>query len=125
MDTASDDEATEALFWAMISSIDSRDAYLHHLYQKTLHSPSRKHKLALIEQLAKMMYTDEVFADFLETSTANVHECREDTDFGCMDEYVPKDFECLRSMISTYEAHCGKFDDYARKFIKYLVRECE
>ena len=43
------DDATEQLFWAMISSVDSRDAYLHHLYQKTLHSPSRKHKLELVE----------------------------------------------------------------------------
>ena len=41
------------------------------------------------------------------------------------DQYVPKDFECLRSMVATYEDNCEKFDDYSRKFIRYLVRECE
>jgi hypothetical protein len=119
------DEANEKLFWAMVSSIDSRDAYLHHLYQKSLNSPSRKHKLELVEQLAQMMYVDEVFADFLDTSISKVHNCLNEDEEGCTDIFIPKDFDCLRSMVSTYETYCGQFDDYARKFIKYLVRECE
>ena len=27
--------------------------------------------------------------------------------------------------MSTYEEHCGSFDDYSLKYVKYLVRECE
>ena len=37
----------------------------------------------------------------------------------------PTKFECLRSLMSTYEEHCGSFDDYSLKYVKYLVRECE
>ena len=72
-----------------------------------------------------MMYIDEVFADFLDTSTSKIHQCRSASEEGCEDNFVPKDFDCLRAMIDTYETHCGQFNDYARKFIKYLVRECE
>ena len=109
----------------MVSTVNSRDAYLHHLYVKTVHSPSRKHKLELVETLAHMMHVDEIFADFLDTATEKIDECLQESVDGCQDIFVPSDFKCLRSMISTYETHCGHFDDYARKYIKYLVRECE
>ena len=33
----------------MVSTVNSRDAYLHHLYVKTVHSPSRKQKLELVK----------------------------------------------------------------------------
>ena len=119
--------------WPLINSINSRDIYMHHLYSKAQNSASRKLKLELMKELGKMMMVDEVFAFFLDTYGSNLHFCREksqitddqDQDAECMDQFVPQDFECLRSLIATYEDNCGKFDDYSRKFIKYLVRECE
>lgn len=61
----------------------------------------------------------------MDTSTSNLHFCKKTSGEECQDQYVPSDFECLRSLIGTYEKYCGLFTDYSRKFIKYLVRECE
>ena len=72
-----------------------------------------------------MMMVDEVFAAFLDSYASQLHQCRDLDQGECQDQYVPKDFDCLRSMVATYEDNCGKFDDYSRKFIRYLVRECE
>lgn len=53
---------SEEIFWSMLQSVSSRDAYMHHLYSKALHSPSRKVKLQLANELNKMMIVDETFA---------------------------------------------------------------
>ena len=119
------DKINEELIWSMIQSVSSRDAYMHHLYSKALNSPSRKLKLQLVDELARMMFIDEVFADFMDTTTSRLHFCLNDGPNGCEDKFVPEDFDCLRAMVDTYTEHCGEFNDYARKFIKYLVRECE
>ena len=37
----------------------------------------------------------------------------------------PTKFDCLRTLVDTYEEHCGRFDDYSLKYVKYLVKECE
>ena len=116
---------SEEIFWSMLQSVSSRDAYMHHLYSKALNSPSRKLKLQLADELNKMMIVDETFAQFMDTTTAQLHFCKNRSEADCKDQFVPSDFECLRSLIGTYEEHCGPFTDYARKFIKYLVRECE
>ena len=79
------------------------------------------------------MRTDDIFAYFLNTTTSRIHFCRNgnveiDDDFRtyhCDEDYIPKDYKCLRTLIETYESNCGKFTDYSRKFIRYLVRECE
>jgi hypothetical protein len=122
-----------SITWPLINSVNSRDIYMHHLYSKAQDSASRKLKLELMKEIGKIMMVDEVFAAFLDTYASNLHFCREksqivdenDQEVECLDQFVPKDFECLRSMIATYEDNCGKFDDYSRKFIRYLVRECE
>lgn len=86
-----------------------------------------------------MMIIDETFAKFLDVSPAKLHtHCRmaqpgdkddSDADYSqkgqCLDDYIPKDFDCLRSLITTYEENCQKLTDYDRKFVKYFVRECE
>jgi len=43
----------------------------------------------------------------------------------CADSIVPTNFDCLRTIMRTYGKSCGVFNDYSRKFIKFLVRECE
>ncbi len=80
------------------------------------------------DEISKMMIVDEVFSEFLETTISKLHDCNnyhEKNKNECADEFVPKNFECLRSLINVYERECGTISEYGRNFIKYLVRECE
>mmetsp|Transcript_13093 Transcript_13093/g.22097 ORF Transcript_13093/g.22097 Transcript_13093/m.22097 type:complete len:284 (+) Transcript_13093:598-1449(+) len=112
---------------SMVQSVNSRDIYMHHLYSKAQNSRSKKLKLELVREINQMMYVDETFSAFLDTSSQNIHECKhlDESTGECIDDFIPKDFECLRAFMDKYERKCGKFTDYARKFIKFLVRECE
>jgi len=96
-----------------ISSISSRDAELHHLYAKTMTQPTHRAHIDLSSEVNDRMRADHVFESFA----------------GTIDDSqtfpLPKNFDCLKTMISHYEEHCGKFSDYALKYIKYLVKECE
>lgn len=38
---------------------------------------------------------------------------------------VPKDFDCLRFLIETFENKCLPFNEYGLGHIKYLVEYCE
>ena len=38
---------------------------------------------------------------------------------------VPKDFDCLRFLIETFENKCMPFSDYGLGHVKYLVEFCE
>jgi len=44
-----------------------------------------------------------------------------------MNELVvaPKNFDCLRFLMSTHDSFCGSFDDYSLKFVKHFVHTCE
>ena len=123
---------------SMVQDVSSRDIYMHHLYSKALTSHSRKVKIELMRELNHMMYVDEVFSVFLDQSIHKIHECRfksessvegfkpeDEFDSECNDDFIPKDFDCLRSFMATYEQNCGKMNDYSRKFVKFFVRECE
>ena len=73
-----------------------------------------------------MIFADEVFSVFLDEPSHKLHACKNYNQEGeCVDEFIPKDFDCLRTLMNAYEEECGKFTHYARKYIKYLVRECE
>jgi hypothetical protein len=37
----------------------------------------------------------------------------------------PRNFECLKQSIDTYESACGKLSDYDLQYVKYLVQACE
>ena len=122
-----DDLEESSSFWPLIQSVSSRDAFIHHLYAKATHNHSRKAKIELMKQLNHMMMADEVFSSFLDRPAHSLHQCRHFAADGttCLDEWVPRDFDCLRTLIKSYEDNCGKFNDYSRRYIKYLVRECE
>ena len=110
----------------MVQSIQSREIYMYHLYAKSLHSPNRKIKISMMKQLNHMMMVDEVFSEFVDSSAHDINHCRFKKEDGqCGDIFIPKDYECLRGFVDVFESHCGKFTDYSRRFIKYLVRECE
>lgn len=73
-----------------------------------------------------MLFADEVFGWFLDQPSHRLHTCKNfDAEGECVDEFVPSDFDCLRRMMKAYEDECGSFTHYARKYIRYLVRECE
>ena len=38
---------------------------------------------------------------------------------------IPKDFDCLRFLIETFENKCLPFNEYGLGHIKYLVEYCE
>jgi len=96
-----------------ISSIDSRDAKLAYLYNQVIRNPSQKAQLNLAEEMNRRMKIDFIFAEF--GKTLNIQQ-----------KYsLPINFDCLRSMMDTYETSCGKFDEYDLKYVRYFVQECE
>lgn len=40
-------------------------------------------------------------------------------------EPLPRNFDCLRNLMNTYETHCGRMDDYDLKYVKHFVSHCE
>ena len=38
--------------------------------------------------------------------------------------YDLKDYDCYRFLIDSFEEHCGKTNDYGRKYFKYLRHVC-
>jgi len=45
---------------------------------------------------------------------------------GLQDAYVlPRNFDCLKKLMSTYDSSCGKMDDYGLQYVKYFVQACE
>ena len=59
-----------------------------------------------------------MFVDELFSSNFPDHQSNEMTS-------QPEDFDCLRYMIDTTEASCGRFSDYSLKYVKNLVHICE
>jgi hypothetical protein len=120
-------KSEDDLLWKHVSSVRSRDAEFHHLYSKSISTHSKRVKLELIKYMNLMMQIDEAFSVFLDQPTHHFYDCRnKDPVTGeCIDKFVPTDFDCLRGMMAVYESECEKFTDYSRKYIKFLVRECE
>jgi len=78
-----------------------------------------------MKQLSHMMQIEEIFASLLDTKVENLKVCRDGEVEACSVSWMPKDFDCLRWMVSTYAKICGPFPHYANNFIKYFVSECE
>jgi len=98
----------------MLSIVNSRDAKLSFLYNRVLNHPSEKSHKDLATEISRRMNIDRVFTLFAGA------ELTDDQEFP-----LPRNFECLRSMINTYETSCGKFDEYDLKYVKYFAKECE
>jgi hypothetical protein len=97
-----------------ISTVNSRDAKLNYLYAKVMLTGSHEAHLDMQEELTKRMKVDHVFEAF------SGKQLSADETFP-----LPRNFGCLRATMNTYEAHCGRFDDYSLKYVKYLVKSCE
>jgi len=77
-----------------------------------MESPSHHTHLDLQEELDKRMKVDAVFESFTEGKVAD-------------DFHLPRNFDCLKTLVDKFETSCGKFDDYSLKYVKHLVNECE
>ena len=98
------------------SAVDSRDINLHYLYSQVMANPSAEATTALTEALNQRMVVDKRFnAMFPNHMTA----------FNKSEISAPTDYSCYRTLIDTYEASCGKFDDYSMKYMKIFAAECE
>jgi len=116
MKAVSDKEVKKTEVNKHMSAVSSRDAHLNHLYAKTLTDGSHKAHIDLSTEINHRMKADHIFEQFAGISdSANGEE----------DTPLPRNFDCLRNMISLYEEHCEKFSDYSLKYVKYLVRDCE
>lgn len=97
-----------------ISAVGSRDAKMHHLYSKLQTTAGHKITIDLSTELNARMRTDHVFEDLVPSRLrASSQPVR------------PRNFTCLKSAVSTYEKHCGKFSDYDLKYVRQLVVLCE
>jgi hypothetical protein len=38
---------------------------------------------------------------------------------------LPRNFDCLKTLMDTYEDACEKMDDYSLTYVKLFVQECE
>ena len=65
------------------------------------------------------MKVDHIFADFTGVDV-NDNQILEATNFP-----LPRNFDCLKAMVDTYNTFCAKLDDYSLKYVKYFVKECE
>jgi len=95
------------------STVNSRDAKLHHLYAQVSQNGNHRAHLDLSTEINHRMRVDNVFAEF------------QGHLLGAEQYYAPQNFDCLRSLVGAYKEHCGPLEDYSLKYVKYLVQECE
>jgi hypothetical protein len=97
-----------------ISAVQSRDAKLHHLYSTLQTNGGHKIHLDLSTELNARMRTDHVFEELMPNHLR-----------AAKGTIRPRDFECLKKAMTTYETFCGKMSDYDLKYVKILVQMCE
>lgn len=95
-----------------VSSVSSRDATLHYLYNRVMSESSEESHNDLAEHLDMRVRTDKIFQTIFED--VNVEEAIQ-----------PTKFDCLRFLMNSYETHCESFNDYSLKHVRYLSNHCE
>jgi vacuolar-type H+-ATPase catalytic subunit A/Vma1 len=95
-----------------VSSVSSRDATLHYLYNRVMSEATEESHQDLAEHLDMRIRSDKVFQTIFEG--ANVEEAMQ-----------PTKFDCLRFLMNAYETHCESFNDYSLKHVRYLSNHCE
>ena len=102
--------------------VNSRDAKLHFLMGRyNAHQGLFAHD-DLAHEIRHRMALDtaffSLFPDIYEVE-GTVHSDKK------MPQRVPKDFDCLRFLIETFENKCMPFSEYGLGHVKYLVEFCE
>ena len=99
-----------------MSAIDTRDAKLHHLYARASTKKGHKSHIDLNTEINNRMKTDHVIEEFTGKSTHMLAATKTP---------LPRNFDCLKKLISVYERYCGKMQDYDLKYVRHFVNECE
>lgn len=87
---------------------------MHYLYYKHLRENTNESAEALKEEIDEREELDAIFTDF--DNLLGLNNATPAT---------PTNFECLRDVMETYEAECGKFSEYGLKKIRSMVNACE
>lgn len=97
--------------------MSSRDIKLNHLYAVVQRRKSHKAQLDLSFEVTSRMRADHVFEAF-KVSTGTNH-------YAANGPVRPRNFDCLKTLVNTYDKNCGKMDDYSLQYVKYFVQACE
>lgn len=100
------------------SAVNSRDIKLNHLHAKVQRKNSEAAQKELQAELNKRMRADHAFDLFAAATGVN-------TAIEAGDKVLPRDFECLKTVMAAHDSTCGKFDDYSLQYVKYIVHACE
>jgi hypothetical protein len=100
------------------SAVNSRDIKLNHLHTKVQRKNSENAQKELQNELNKRMRADHTFDLFAAATGVN-------TAIEQGDQVLPRNFECLKSVMAAHDSSCGKFDDYSLQYVKYIVHACE
>ena len=104
--------------------VSSRDAKLHFLMGRynTKHGDPDSYA-DLAHEIRHRMALDtafyNLFPDIYEVDGTPIDPSR------LNQRVMPKDFDCLRFLIETFENKCMAFNEYGLGHIKYLVEYCE
>jgi len=107
-------EEVETSQRAHISATSSRDIKLHHLYATVSTKKSHSAQLDLSYEITRRMRVDHTFETFAESHGLQA---------GAV--VLPTNFDCLKTMMKTYDSTCGKMEDYSLQYVKYFVQACE
>ena len=98
------------------SSVNSRDIKLNHLHAKVQRKNSEAAQKALQAEINKRIRADHAFEIFAAATGINAENNQ---------VVLPRNFECLKAVMSAHDNSCGKFDDYSLQYVKYIVHACE
>ena len=102
--------------------VNSRDAKLHFLMGRYNSQQGLFAHDNLAHEIRHRMALDtaffSLFPDIYEVE-GTVHHV------GKQPQRIPKDFDCLRFLIETFENKCMPFSEYGLGHVKYLVEFCE
>jgi len=93
-------------------TIDSRDINMHYLFDQYAATGSQEDLDLLNMELA---HREKVNAFFTKMNPG----------FKMSSEIVDMDYDCLRTLVDTYETTCEKFSDYSLKYAKILGSVCQ
>lgn len=90
---------------------DQRDAGLMYLFDNYMTTGSADDLAELNKELTHRGRVDKFFATFVPSFHMDYSE-------------TPKDWDCYRLMINSYEAYCEQFSNYSGKYAKVFAMQC-
>lgn len=85
-----------------LSATSSRDIKLNHLYATVSSRKSHSAQLDLSYEITRRMRVDHTFESFAESHGLEAEA-----------SVLPRNFDCLKTLVKTYDSACGKLEDYS------------